>query len=105
MFNSQRPPRPQLTGKIFLYGLVDVFGLTCVALGGTWFFQHQPVLLRNFPTSTAEAVACAAGGVAVMIWAVGHIFQEMGKQAPLIQAEMDKQLQAHLAARQKNEGG
>lgn len=92
MFNSQRPPRPQLTGKIFLYGLVDVFGLTCVAVGGTWFFQNKPTLFHDFPTSAAEAVACAAGGVVVMIWAVGHIVQEMGKQAPMIQAGIDQHL-------------
>lgn len=97
MFNPQRPPRPQLTGKIFLYGLLDIFGLTCVALGGTWFFQHKPVLLHDFPGSAAEAVACAAGGVAVMIWAVAHIFQEMGKQAPAIEAGID----AHVAQAQR----
>lgn len=89
MFTTNRPPRPRLTGPIFLYGLADIFGLTCVAIGGSWFLQKQPVLLANFPTSTAEAVACAVGGLAVMIWAVGHIYQEMSRQAPEIQAALE----------------
>lgn len=92
MLTNRNAPRPKLTGKIFLYGLVDIFGLTCVAIGGTWFLEHKPVLLHDFPTSTAEALSCAAGGFAVMIWAVGHIFQEMGKQAPAIEAAFDRQL-------------
>lgn len=100
MLNSPiRPPRPRLTGKLFLYGLVDVFGLSCVAIGGSWFFAHKPVLFRDFPTSTVEAVACAAGGIAVMIWAVGHIYQEMGKQAPAVQADID----AHVAERRRDD--
>lgn len=100
MLNSPvRPPRPRLTGKIFLYGLIDVFGLTCVAIGGTWFYQRKPVLFRDFPTSTAEAVACAAGGIAVMIWAVGQVFKEMGKQAPAVQAEID----AYVASRRPDD--
>lgn len=98
-----RPPRPKLTGKLFLYGLVDVFGLTCVAIGGTWFYERKPVLFRDFPTSTVEAVACAAGGVAVMIWAVGHIFKEMGKQVPAVQADIDAEIAARQAASEQRD--
>ena len=93
MLTPQRPPRPRLTGRIFLYGLVDIFGLTCIALGGIWLFTHQPVLIRDFPGSLAEAIACLAGGLAVMIWAVAHIIQEIAKQAPRIDAELAQHLQ------------
>lgn len=97
----RRPPRPKLTGKLFLYGLADIFGLTCVAVGGSWFLAGKPVLFRDFPTSTAEAAACAAGGIAVMIWAVAHIYQEMAKQAPAVDAAID----AEIARRQAGDPG
>lgn len=81
-----RPPRPRLTGRIFAYALVDVFGLSCVGIGASWFAAGKGAILANFPTSAAEAVACTAGGAAVMIWAVAHILREIAKQAPEMQA-------------------
>ena len=50
--------------------------------------------MSNFPSSLAEAVACTAGGVAVMIWAVARILREIAKQAPELQARYD----AYIAA-------
>ena len=90
-----RPPRPRLTGRIFAYALVDVFGLSCVGIGASWFAAGKGAILANFPTSAAEAVACTAGGAAVMIWAVARILREIAKQAPEMQAKYD----AYLAAR------
>ncbi len=84
-----RPPRPRLTGRIFAYALVDVFGLSCVGIGASWFAAGKGAILANFPTSAAEAVACTAGGAAVMIWAVAHILREIAKQAPEMQARYD----------------
>ena len=84
-----RPPRPRLTGRIFAYALVDVFGLSCVGIGASWFAAGKGALLANFPTSAAEAVACTAGGAAVMIWAVARILREIAKQAPEMQARYD----------------
>ena len=84
-----RPPRPRLTGRIFAYALVDVFGLSCVGIGASWFAAGKGAILANFPTSAAEAVACTAGGAAVMIWAVAHILREIAKQAPEMQALYD----------------
>jgi len=95
MFPTTRPPRPRLTGRIFAYALADVFGLTCVAIGASWFAAGKGVIFANFPTSTAEAVACTAGGVAVMIWAVARILRELAKQGPEMQARYD----AYIAAR------
>lgn len=93
--SSNRPPRPSLTGPIFLYALVDVFGLACVGIGASWFAAGKGAILANFPTSTVEAVACTAGGVAVMLWAVARILREIAKQAPQMQAKYDAYLTAH----------
>jgi len=92
---SRRPARPRLTGRIFAYALADVFGLTCVAIGASWFAAGKGAILANFPTSTAEAVACTAGGVAVMIWAVARILREIAKQGPEMQARYDAYIAAH----------
>jgi hypothetical protein len=86
---SNRPPRPELTGPIFLYALVDMFGLACVAIGASWFAAGKGAILADFPTSTVEAVACTAGGVAVMLWAVARILRELAKQAPKMKARFD----------------
>lgn len=92
---ANRPPRPRLTGRIFVYAIADVFGLACVGIGASWFAGRQAQILANFPTSTAEAVACTAGGVVVMFWAASRILRQIAMQAPEMQAKYD----AYLAAR------
>jgi len=95
MLNSvTRPPRPRLTGPILAYALIDVFGLSCVGIGASWFAKGKAAILANFPASLAEAVACTAGGVVVMIWAGARILREIAKQAPELQARYD----AYVAA-------
>ncbi|NTV69993.1 MAG: hypothetical protein HGA71_07595 [Azonexaceae bacterium] len=86
---SHRPPRPTLTGPIFLYALVDMFGLACVGIGASWFAAGKGAILSGFPTSTVEAVACTAGGVAVMLWSATRILRELAKQAPQMQAKYE----------------
>ena len=95
MFTTNRPPRPRLTGRIALYALADVFGLTCVALGASWFAAGKGAILASFPASTAEAVASVAGGVAVMVWSVARILREIAKQAPEMQAKYDAYIGRH----------
>lgn len=95
MLSPIRPPRPTLTGPIFLYAMVDVFGLSCVGVGASWFAAGKGAILTNFPTSTAEAVACTAGGAVIMVWAVGRILREIAKQAPQMQARYDAYIKAH----------
>lgn len=95
MFPTTRPPRPRLTGRILAYALADVFGLSCVAIGISWFAAGKGVIFANFPASTAEAVACTAGGVAVMIWAVARILRELARQGPEMQARYDAHIAAH----------
>jgi len=92
--NSARPPRPNLTGPIFAFALLDVFGLSCVGIGGSWFAAGKGAILRDFPNSAVEAVACTAGGIVVMIWAVGRILREIAKQAPEMQARYDRYIAA-----------
>ena len=95
MFPTTRPPRPRLTGRIFAYGMADVFGLSCVAIGASWFAAGKGAILANFPTSTAEAVICIVGGVTVMIWSVARILHEIAKQAPEMQARYAAYIAAH----------
>ena len=89
MFSTTRAPRPRLTGRIFGYAMIDVFGLTCVGIGASWFAAGKGAILTNFPTSTAEAVACTLGGIVIMIWSVSRILREIAKQAPEMQARYD----------------
>lgn len=91
---TTRPPRPRLTARIAAYALVDVFGLSCVGIGASWFAAGKGAILANFPNSLVEAVACTAGGAAVMIWAVARILREIAKQAPELQARYE----AYIAA-------
>ena len=96
MLNSSvRPPRPELTGRIALYALADVFGLSCVGIGASWFAAGKGAILANFPTSAVEAVACTAGGALVMVWAVARILREIAKQAPQMQAKYDAYIGAN----------
>lgn len=91
---SIRPPRPQLTGPIFAYALADVFGLSCVGIGASWFAAGKGAIIAGFPSSMAEAVVCTAGGAAVMLWSVARILREIAKQAPQMQDRYD----AYIAA-------
>jgi hypothetical protein len=95
MLSTIRPPRPRLTGRIFLYGMIDVFGLFCVGIGASWFAAGKGAILTNFPSSTAEAVACTVGGAVVMLWAVSRILREIAAQAPEMQAKYEAYLAVH----------
>jgi hypothetical protein len=99
-----RPPRPRLTGRIAAYALADVFGLTCVGIGASWFAAGKGAILANFPSSLAEAVACTAGGLAVMIWAVARILREIAKQAPEMQARYDAYITANPPGKERPKG-
>lgn len=86
MLTLNRPPRPRLTARILAYALADVFGLACLSIGASWFVAGKGAIVAGFPSSLAEAVACTAGGVVVMLWAVARILREIGKQGPELQA-------------------
>lgn len=82
MITLNRPPRPRLTARILAYALADVFGLSVFSIGASWFAAGKGAIVAGFPASLAEAVACTAGGLAVMVWAVIRILREIGKQGP-----------------------
>ncbi|MGE5491257.1 MAG: hypothetical protein ACM31P_08265 [Actinomycetota bacterium] len=86
MLTLNRPPRPRLTLRILAYALADVFGLACVSIGASWFVSGKGAIVAGFPSSLAEAVACTAGGVVVMFWAVARILREIRKQGPELEA-------------------
>ena len=82
-----RPPRPRLTGPIFAYAVFfPVVEFITSGIGASWFAAGKGAVLASFPTSTAEAVACTAGGIVVTIWAVARIQRGIFKQAPKMQA-------------------
>lgn len=107
MLNPHRPPRPRLTLAILAYALADVFGLACVAIGGSWFAIGKGLFVANFPNSAVEAVACAAGGLVVLLWAVSRILRELAKQSPEMQARyaayIARQHPEHAAALNGND--
>ncbi|WP_374327023.1 hypothetical protein [Azonexus sp.] len=77
--NPAPRPRPiRLVG----YLLVDLFGFLCLALAVAWFAGGKGVILDSFPGSTAEAVASAGGGLVLIVWAIGRVLRELGRQAP-----------------------
>lgn len=74
-------PRPRLTLRIALFGLVDVAGMTMVALGAAFIAYARPVLLSGFPSTRAQAWGCIILGIALMIWSVAQIIKEILKQS------------------------
>lgn len=96
-----RPPRPRMTGRIALYALGDVFGLSCFAMGVSWFAAGKGALFASFPTSMAEAAASAIGGIAVMIWSAGHIMREIQKQGPDLQMRYERYVRENYPEKAK----
>ena len=90
MLNPTRAPRPRLTLRILGYACADIFGLTTLAIGATWFIDKKPTVLASFPTNMLEAGICAIGGLVVMFWGVVHVLQELAKQAPEMQAKYER---------------
>jgi hypothetical protein len=75
--------------------MADVFGLSCVGIGASWFAAGKGAILANFPTSTVEAVACTLGGAAVMIWSVSRILREIAKQSDEMQVKYERYMAHH----------
>ena len=72
--------RPRLTLKIFLYAIFDVVGMSLFATGAMWLAQRQPLFIRDFPASMAEAVAATVIGLLLMFWAAAQILRELLRQ-------------------------
>ena len=72
--------RPRLTLKILLYAIFDVVGMALFATGAMWLAQRQPLFIRDFPASMAEAVAATVIGLLLMFWAAAQILRELLRQ-------------------------
>lgn len=68
--------------RLLLYLAAELFGFACLALGASWFVGASDFLPGDFPATTAEALASAAGGLAVIAWALTRILQTLGRLAP-----------------------
>lgn len=71
---------PNRQARIAAYALAGLYGLACLVIGASWFFVGKGTLVAGFPSTLAEAVACAGGGTAVIAWAVARLRREL--QAP-----------------------
>lgn len=80
MHNPQRGPRPQLTGAIVKYALIDVVGMVLLALGLAFLARGPGVFFAAFPSTTLEAVVTTAAGVLLMGYAAVRLLREVMKQ-------------------------
>lgn len=82
LFPMTETSKSKFLPRLLAYVLADLFGFACLALGVAWFAGGPGTLLEHFPASTAEAFASAAGGLAVIAWAMTRILQTLGQLAP-----------------------
>jgi len=78
---TQSDKAPHLP-RLLAYLAADLFGFFCLTLGVAWFAVGKGAILDTFPLSNVEALASAAGGLAVIIWAMTRILQTLGRMAP-----------------------
>ena len=84
-FDKKKPRiRPQLTGRIFAWGLVDVVGMLLFSVGLVYFLRGPGALFKSFPTTLGEAIVTFVVGAGIMIYAAGNILREMLKQPQLM---------------------
>ncbi len=75
--------KPQLTLRIFLWGLVDVVGMLLLSVGAVYFIYGPGKIFQSFPATGGEAAVVALVGIGIMIYAAGNILREMLKQPHL----------------------
>jgi hypothetical protein len=80
MRNPQRGPRPQLTGAILKFALLDVVGMLLLALGIGYLVQGPGAFFDALPGSKMEAIVLTAAGVAIMAYAAAGILREIMRQ-------------------------
>lgn len=83
LIRKQKRIKPQLTLRIFLFGLVDVVGMLLMSLGAAYFIYGPGKVFKTFPGTTGEAAVTLAVGVGIMLWAAANILREMLKQPHL----------------------
>jgi membrane protein implicated in regulation of membrane protease activity len=72
--------KPKLTLRLLVFMLLDGLGLFLFSLGLASLVIEGPVLFRDFPSSTLEAVTVLASGVVIMLYAVVHVMRELSRQ-------------------------
>lgn len=65
------------SAKVLFYALLDIVGMVSFATGALWLFQGLPLFFRNFPSTTAEAVAALVGGLLLMVVSIAKILREV----------------------------
>lgn len=84
-FDKKKPRvKPQLTARIFAWGLVDVVGMAIFSVGIVHFIHGPGAVFKSFPGNGAEAAVTIAVGGGIMIYAAGNILREMMKQPHLM---------------------
>lgn len=76
------PDKSRLGLRLFAHIAADLFGFVCLTLGVAWFAGGPGAIIEHFPASSAEALTSAAGGLAVIVWAMTRILQTLGRMAP-----------------------
>jgi len=72
--------KPKLTRRLALFMLLDGLGLFLFSLGLASLVSEGPVLFKDFPSSTIEAVTVLLSGIVIMLYGVGQVMQEMARQ-------------------------
>ena len=84
MIRKKKPrAKPELTLRIFLWGLVDVAGMLPMSIGLAHFIYGPGKVFKTFPASGVEAAVALIAGLGLMIFATGNILREMLKQPHL----------------------
>lgn len=73
-------PRPQLTWKLAMYGVIDCAGMVLLAVGGFYFSAGPGSIFKSFPSSGGEAIGAIILGTGIMFWAAACILREVIKQ-------------------------
>lgn len=68
---------PNRRARIVAYAAAGLYGVACLVIGASWFVAGKGVFVAGFPATKAEAVAAAAGGAVVALWAVARVRREM----------------------------
>lgn len=75
-------PRLHLTPKALAYVVCDVFGMALFASGALWLARGLPLFFSGFPATRAEAFIALAGGLTLMVYAMGKVLREMLETPP-----------------------
>lgn len=75
VFSMSPNANPRQALRLLLFAAADLFGVFCVVVGASWFFAGRGAIIPGFPNQPVEAVACIAGGLAVMAWAANKLLR------------------------------